>query len=545
MRFVILAIVISIGLFPMSAWSQSTQPLAREFEEREKREASREAAKSAEQGLVIEVEPRARVESEEFCIDITAIQVDGITLLPDALVNETLGVYSNSCMGQRGIDTLLQVLSDLYIERGYITSRAYIPEQDLSSGTLTLVVVEGIIEGIAFAQTRNGVLVGSPKERRVRGAVPLKVGEPLELRRLEQGLDQMNRVGSSTVGVDIQPGTTVGGSILVIAADDADMVRGRATYGTNRSDGVQDETLGFSLTADNLLQYNDSFSLSINGGVNSNALSFNSTIPVRHWTFSGGLSYSEQLSQLTATTDLFQGTVTSRLSATYLIARNATQKTNATLSHVKTLERRSINGTSLEDQGNEVLKFDLSQEITMENSFTSFQFSYARGRNRLRDYFKVGTFSGQRYGSLSENWSIYSTVQGQYTGATLSSNQQFFIGGGGLVRGFEAGSIGGDKGLAFTNEFTYQTNFDEACCEGLPDWAKTTLRATQPYLFLDAGAVWLNGGDPAGMVSVGAGLRTSVKGFGVDLGLAIPVSAKGTAQDRGLGIRLQLSRKLF
>ena len=35
-----------------------------------------------------------------------------------------------------------------YIDRGYVTSRAYLPQQDLSSGELRVIVVEGRLEGL-------------------------------------------------------------------------------------------------------------------------------------------------------------------------------------------------------------------------------------------------------------------------------------------------------------------------------------------------------------------------------------------------------------
>ncbi|WP_318592711.1 POTRA domain-containing protein, partial [Enterobacter asburiae] len=46
------------------------------------------------------------------------------------------------------ITELLARISDWYISRGYITSRAFLTEQDLSGGQLNIVVLEGRLEAI-------------------------------------------------------------------------------------------------------------------------------------------------------------------------------------------------------------------------------------------------------------------------------------------------------------------------------------------------------------------------------------------------------------
>ncbi|WP_422775075.1 POTRA domain-containing protein, partial [Pseudomonas aeruginosa] len=36
---------------------------------------------------------------------------------------------------------LLKAVTDHYLDRGYVTTRAYLPQQDLASGTLRIIVV--------------------------------------------------------------------------------------------------------------------------------------------------------------------------------------------------------------------------------------------------------------------------------------------------------------------------------------------------------------------------------------------------------------------
>ena len=46
------------------------------------------------------------------------------------------------------INQLTRDISDWYISRGYITSRAFLTEQDLSAGTLHIAVLEGRLQAI-------------------------------------------------------------------------------------------------------------------------------------------------------------------------------------------------------------------------------------------------------------------------------------------------------------------------------------------------------------------------------------------------------------
>src|SRR3546814_18044191 len=110
------------------------------------------------------------------------------------------------CVEVDEIGRLLGEVTKAYIDRGYATTRAYLPEQDLSSGRLRIEVVEGRISRIEV--DGSGVFVP--------GAFLYPDGDRLNLRRLEQGLDQINRLSSNNATLDIQPGDRPGERVVVI-----------------------------------------------------------------------------------------------------------------------------------------------------------------------------------------------------------------------------------------------------------------------------------------------------------------------------------------
>ncbi|WP_375673199.1 POTRA domain-containing protein, partial [Bartonella sp. TS82HLJMH] len=77
-------------------------------------------------------------------------------------------------------------------------------------GHLKIVVVEGVMEDIT--------LDGHKVERRLQGeittAFPNLIGKPTNLRQIEQGLDQINRLFSRQATINLGVGCNSGGSIL-------------------------------------------------------------------------------------------------------------------------------------------------------------------------------------------------------------------------------------------------------------------------------------------------------------------------------------------
>ena len=92
------------------------------------------------------------------------------------------------------------------LDKGYVTSQVYIPEQNLNTGTLQFMVMPGRVEDIRYGD--------SSAHGPWRTAFPVRPGDILNIRDVEQGLEQMKRVSSQSVTMQLLPGTSVGTSII-------------------------------------------------------------------------------------------------------------------------------------------------------------------------------------------------------------------------------------------------------------------------------------------------------------------------------------------
>ena len=102
------------------------------------------------------------------------------------------------CLGTQGIQLVMTRLQNAVIARGFVTTRVLAESQDLSVGVLTLSVIPGRIRAIVFAQPVD--LRGT-----AWNAVPAQPGDILNLRDIEQALENFKRVPTAEADIKIAP----------------------------------------------------------------------------------------------------------------------------------------------------------------------------------------------------------------------------------------------------------------------------------------------------------------------------------------------------
>ena len=142
------------------------------------------------------------------CVQVDKVVVGGITVISPQTIARAVSRFEGRCVGLAELNLILESVTFLYVDAGYVASRAYLPPQDLSDGILDIVIVEGTLESI--------VIDGEPGNHpaRIQTAFPGMKGRPVNLRDIEQGLDQLNRLSSIDARMELQAGTRPGGSVL-------------------------------------------------------------------------------------------------------------------------------------------------------------------------------------------------------------------------------------------------------------------------------------------------------------------------------------------
>ncbi|VVN73478.1 hypothetical protein PS687_05701 [Pseudomonas fluorescens] len=86
------------------------------------------------------------------CFPIKTIELAGADTLSEGERAELIKPYIGQCLGVPQLNEVLKVITDRYLAQGLVTSRAYLPQQDLSSGNLKIQVVEGKLESLKGAE---------------------------------------------------------------------------------------------------------------------------------------------------------------------------------------------------------------------------------------------------------------------------------------------------------------------------------------------------------------------------------------------------------
>lgn len=113
------------------------------------------------------------------------------------------------CLGAQGVSAVLARMQQALLKQGWVTTRVVAAPQDLSGGVLNVSVVEGYVSAIRFAPEQG-------QRATLFNTMPVKTGELLNLRDVEQGLENYKRVPTVSADFSIEPGQEPGQSELVI-----------------------------------------------------------------------------------------------------------------------------------------------------------------------------------------------------------------------------------------------------------------------------------------------------------------------------------------
>ncbi|WP_057460728.1 ShlB/FhaC/HecB family hemolysin secretion/activation protein [Pseudovibrio sp. POLY-S9] len=528
--------------------------LLREREEQQIRTRANEAEEGVKLGATPDLQPHV---SGAPCFPIDAINVEGATQLSKQGVERLIAPYANSCMGLADIDNLLVTISQAYVAKGLITSRAYLPDQDIKSRKLHVVVVEGIVEDIAYAEVRGEVLTDGPK-RKIKLALPIKQGELLQLRDIEQGVDQMNKLASANVQLDIAPGQQIGGSQLRLVNQIEDETRLTVRTNYDRSLGFTNKTVDVLFEQDDLLGLNEAWFVGYSGSNSSNSLSASLRVPYGYWDTSASLSYSDNAQVLTSSSLLYSPTLAASLSVDRLVKRSATRKLYVKTQADYSKLRRFINTSELNAQELVGFRTGVASEFFASGSYllleagakVGHQLEFA-GKSPGAVHREFAIFDAQavyRKG-LNKNLALFAHLRGQYASSPLFSRDQLSLGGIASMRGLGGLSVSGEQGMTGTIELSIANPLGPEDLDWKSQFGKAlqdVLITTRPSLFAEGGVVRnIASAQTDYGLSAGVSLSTRYNDLALSFYAATPVFRSKRLEDNHYQLGLTVSAKLF
>ena len=253
-----------------------------------------------ERNLRLDAERVGTVVSEPALIDVPSdkngtsfyikqIQLDGV---PKELsfLNKIARKHEQKYVTVSDITNIRNAFQRKLLDKGFVISQVYIPEQNLNAGTLQFMVMPGRVEDIRYSD--------SSAHGPWRTAFPVRPGDILNIRDVEQGLEQMKRVSSQSVTMKLLPGTSVGTSIIELSIKQDKPVHGSISFDNSGLESTGVYQGSFTSSFDQVFRANDTFTMSLSGDLSGSgsikgtrAASLNYVIPHGKDTFS--LSFSK------------------------------------------------------------------------------------------------------------------------------------------------------------------------------------------------------------------------------------------------------------
>ncbi|MGF1590672.1 MAG: ShlB/FhaC/HecB family hemolysin secretion/activation protein [Pleurocapsa sp.] len=215
----------------------------------------------------------------------------GSTVFSQAELTSAIAEFTGQPISFAQLVQAANVITDLYVEQGYITSGAYVPEQNLESGIIKIQIVEG-----SLAEIEVNVVEGRLNESYIRDRLRQRTTTPLNINQLQEALQllQLNPLIESLdaeLSTGIQPGT----NLLTVSIITADTFTLQTELNNNRNSSLGTFERGIELEEANLLGIGDKLRLAYHNTDGSNQYTGSYAFPLN--TRDGFLSFNFRLAQ--------------------------------------------------------------------------------------------------------------------------------------------------------------------------------------------------------------------------------------------------------
>jgi hemolysin activation/secretion protein len=465
------------------------------------------------------------------------ITLDGATLLSASEINRLSLPYLNKPLDLSDLNTLIQAVTDAYMDRGYVSARVYIKPQNIKDGILRLIVIEGRLKAIKV--TRNG-----KDDSRWFTPIPASSGDHVNIRDLEQGVDQITRLRSYQAKLDLEPGQHDGDSDAVITTNQDLPVGASFTMDNSGSRATGRVLQTTSAFADDVLGLYDSWMISGQTDTDRNSsdhfyrnLSIQTSIPCGYWTFKYALSYYKTRTTSPGVLQNYKSdgnTRNNRIEIERIIHRDSDSKTGLALFIYNRANRNYFEGAKIDVSSKKITPVGarLFDNRRLSGGILSSSLSFYRGtkllgaqRKRLAKNSSDPQFrkltADVSYDRPFEVWTqlfkASTSVSLQHSKQNLYSSERVSFGNASTVRGVLDGGLSGDTGGYVSNELAWK-----ALKSNNPDVTKT-FGSGWIYAGFDWGKIKNNPDNPyerGVLSSITGGLRTQGGKLNLDIGVS-------------------------
>ena len=224
---------------------------------------------------------------------VNSIEVSPSEILTKEEINSVIGQYVGRNVFMSDIQSAINALNNLYAEKGFVTARAYLPEQTVSNGNIRIELIESKIGNISVVNNKYTT------DNYILKRMPEKSGDLFDIVSLEQDVLDFNRYHDGVnLSANLKAGEATGTTDIELTAAETFPFHligmmdnaGRRSTGSLRG--------GPAIVADSLFHRRDQMSLGtyFSGGAISPF--FDYSVPVNKKDGRIGFSYSSTFARV-------------------------------------------------------------------------------------------------------------------------------------------------------------------------------------------------------------------------------------------------------
>ncbi|WP_318656006.1 ShlB/FhaC/HecB family hemolysin secretion/activation protein [Pseudanabaena yagii] len=483
-------------------------------------------------------------------IVVKKFEILGSTVFSDAELAEITKDYLNKPISINELFQIRTKITKLYLDNKYVTSGAYIPEQNFQSGTFRIQIVEGGIEEIkvtGLTRLNQGY---------IQSRIAIATQKPLNSNRLLEALQllQINPLIDS-ISANLSPSLQPGLNNLDVKVTEAKTFSLPITIDNGRTPSVGTDRRQIQLSEANLTGLGDRLNLTYSNTDGSNSFDSSYTLPFNPYngtiSFSFGTSSSKVIQVPFNFLDIVSSSRNYGLSIRQPLLQSTSQELALGLSLNRTESQASLLGGTIpypsqgadENGQTKISALRFFQEYVQRSGEEVFaaRSQISLGINAFGATINT-TFPDSRFLAwrgqaqyvrlLAPETLLFLRGDLQLADRPLLSQEQISFGGQETLRGFRQDSVSTDNGLMLSAELRIPLM-------RVPEISGLL----QVVPFFDFGEAWNNNTstnpDPSTLASVGVGLRFQMSDrLTMRLDWGIPLSRitgdKQTLQERGL-----------
>jgi hemolysin activation/secretion protein len=501
-------------LFPALTLAQEVEKFQQEQRQLQEEKLLREKIEKKKEEPMIEEQPlvaRPPLAKGEKAF-IKKINVTRVTLVPEQEIQEIISPFENKELGLEDMQKVVDLITDAYRKRGYVTSRAYLPPQKIQNEVLEIMAVEGTTGDVEIKGNR---FFRTPL---IRKAIRLQKGEPFDYKELRRNLAKLNEHPDRKVKAVLVPGKETGSTDIVLEVTDNLPLHLRLDYDNYASRYVDKNRYTGVLSHNNIFGFDDIVSLQYqtSDGQDYDLISLRYLLPVTQETKVGLFASRSELELGKEYKDV-DARGKSRMYGIFAIhellsSDDLTIMFNAGFDYLDSFNFQLGNEQSRDRLRVVKLGLDVDSSDswarggrTIISPEIDFGLAGFLGGLKARDSRASRVDSGGEFFKFTlnlirlQNMPLSSLLlwknQTQVSPCTLAASQQFQLGGISNVRGYPSGEYVGDQGFSSSLEwlippyflpknikvpFSKAKFYDALRFVTFYDWGYVNLRQPQP-----------------------------------------------------------------